>query len=229
MRDDATAKIRRCESALAEVYGRPVWGGPSNPVEMLVETLLSHNVNDVNRDRAYQRLRERFPDWDDVADAALEEVAEAVRPAGFPAIKGARIQTALRTIREQFGSISLDALLGWTDEQAKEYLRSFPGVGPKTAACVLCFAMGRPVMPVDTHVGRITRRLGLVPERATAEEAHDIMDSITPPELVFPFHVEMIRHGRALCRPTKPACDRCPITAECEFYVEKERGHIDAE
>lgn len=228
MRDDATAKIRRCESALAATYGRPVWDGPGNPVEMLVETLLSHNVNDVNRDRAYQRLRGRFPDWDDVADAAPEEVAEAVRPAGFPAIKGARIQAALRTIRAQFGSISLDALLDWTDGQAKEYLRSFPGVGPKTAACVLCFAMGRPVMPVDTHVGRITRRLGLVPERATAEEAHDIMDSITPPELVFPFHVEMIRHGRVLCRPAKPACDRCPITAECEFCAGKERGRIDA-
>jgi len=116
----------------------------------------------------------------------------------------------------------------WSDGQAKEYLRSFPGVGPKTAACVLCFAMGRPVMPVDTHVGRITRRLGLVPERATAEEAHDIMDRITPPELVFPFHVEMIRHGRALCRPTKPGCGRCPITNECKYFDEKEREMIDA-
>ena len=226
--DDATAKIRKCEAALAEAYGRPVWDGPGDPVDMLVETLLSHNVNDVNRDRAYRRLRERFANWDDVADADLSEVAEAVRPAGFPAIKGARIQTALRTIRDHFGSISLQTMQDWPNGQAKEYLRAFPGVGPKTAACVLCFAMGRPVMPVDTHVGRITRRLGLVPERATAEEAHDIMDSITPPELVYPFHVEMIRHGRALCRPTKPGCDRCPITNECVYYKRKEGGSIDA-
>lgn len=213
-------RIRHLESLLAEEYGRPEWEGPQEPLDELVMTLLSHNVNDVNRDRAYQRLRERYATWEDAAQAPLEELAEAIRPAGFPMIKGARILEALRQVRARFGKTSLKELENWPDDAIREYLRPLPGVGPKTIACVLMFAMGRPAMPVDTHVGRITRRLGLVPEKASSEEAHALMDRMTPPDLMYAFHVEMIRHGRARCRPTHPKCETCPLAQDCLYYRE---------
>jgi len=213
-----TEKVRRVEAKLAGEYGRPEWGGPGDPLDELMLTILSQNTSDVNRDKAWRQLKERFPTWEAVADAGEDELAEAIQPAGLSRQKAPRILSVLRDIEKRFGRLSLDEIEEWPSETVKEYLTAYPGVGPKTAACVLMFAMGRPVMPVDTHVYRIATRLGLVREGASFEEAHATLEEITPDELVYPFHIEMIRHGRALCRPTNPKCDPCPVRDECLYY-----------
>lgn len=218
MTDDPTAKVRRVEERLAGEYGRPVWGGPGDPLDELMLTILSQNTSDVNRDKGWRRLKERFPTWEAVADAGEDDLVDAIHPAGLSAQKAPRMLAILRDVEARFGRLSLDDLEGWPSETVKAFLTAYPGIGPKTAACVLMFAMGRPVMPVDTHVYRISTRLALVREGASFEEAHATLDRITPPELIYPFHVEMIRHGRARCRPTNPRCDGCPVQAECLYY-----------
>jgi endonuclease-3 len=213
-----TEKVRRVEALLADRYGRPVWGGPGDPLDELVLTILSQNTSDTNRDKAWRLLKDRYPTWEAVSDCDEAELAAAIAPAGLSNQKAPRILAILRDIERRFGRLSLDDLEEWTEPQVRDFLIAYPGVGPKTAACVLMFAMGRPVMPVDTHVHRIATRLGFIPKGASFEVAHQTMDSITPPELVYPLHIEMIRHGRALCRPTNPKCAECPVIAEC-LYV----------
>ena len=212
-----TEKVRRVESLLAERYGRPVWGGPGDPLDELVLTILSQNTSDTNRDKAWRLLKDRYPTWEAVADCDETELAAAIAPAGLSNQKAPRILAILRDIEHRFGRLSLDDLVDWPHDQVRDYLTAYPGVGPKTAACVLMFALGRPVMPVDTHVHRIATRLGFIAKGASFEVAHKTMDSITPPELVYPLHIEMIRHGRALCRPTNPKCAECPVIDECNF------------
>ena len=218
MADDLSEKVRRVEAKLAGEYGRPEWGGPGDPLDELMLTILSQNTSDVNRDKAWRRLKERFPTWEAVSDASEDELADAIQPAGLSRQKAPRILSVLRDVKQRFGRHSLDEIEEWPSESVKEYLMGYPGVGPKTAACVLMFAMGRPVMPVDTHVHRIDSRLGLIRAGAPFEEAHATLEDITPADLVYPLHIEMIRHGRALCRPTNPKCDRCPVREECLFY-----------
>jgi endonuclease-3 len=223
-------KVRRIEAALAERYGRPVWGGPGDPLDELMLTILSQNTSDVNRDKAWRALKDRFPTWEAVADADVTELAAAIAPAGLSNQKAPRILAILRDIERRFGRLTLDDLADWPNAQVRDFLTAYPGVGPKTAACVLMFALGRPVMPVDTHVHRIATRLGLIPKGASFETAHETMEAITPPELVYPLHIEMIRHGRALCRPTHPKCSECPVAAECRYAgrtdrQEKETAH----
>lgn len=213
-----TDKVRRVEGLLAERYGRPVWGGPGDPLDELVLTILSQNTSDTNRDKAWRILKNRYPTWEAVADCEENELALAIAPAGLSNQKAPRILAILRDIERRFGRLSLDDLVDWPHDQVRDFLTAYTGVGPKTAACVLMFAMGRPVMPVDTHVHRIATRLGFIPKGASFEVAHQTMDSITPPELVYPLHIEMIRHGRALCRPTNPKCAECPVISEC-LYV----------
>lgn len=218
MAEDMAARVRRIEGALAERYGRPRWGGPGEPLDELMLTILSQNTSDVNRDRGWRRLKERFPTWEAVADADEDALADAIAPAGLSRQKAPRMLAILRDVEQRFGALSLEALNDWTSDEVRDFLTAYPGIGPKTAACVLMFAMGRPVMPVDTHVHRIAGRLALIPERASFEEAHRTLERATPPELVYPFHIEMIRHGRALCRPTNPKCGACPVRGECRFY-----------
>lgn len=232
MVNNVSERVRWVEERLAREYGRPVWGGPGDPLEDLILTILSQNTSDTNRDAAWRRLKERFPGWGDVLAADEAEVEEAIRPAGLSRQKAPRILAVLEDVRRRFGRLSLDDLEGWPSDRVKEYLTAYPGVGPKTAACVLMFAMGRPVMPVDTHVYRVSTRLAFVREGASFEEAHETMERITPPELVYPLHIEMIRHGRSRCRPTNPKCDGCPVQAECLYFarvvVPAKQGRSDA-
>lgn len=216
-------KVRRIETALAERYGRPKWGGPGDPLDELMLTILSQNTSDGNRDKAWRLLKDRFPTWEAVADANAGELAAAIAPAGLSNQKAPRMLAILRDIERRFGRLSLADLADWPDTQIRDYLTAYPGVGPKTAACVLMFALGRPVMPVDTHVHRICSRLGLIPKGASFETAHETMERITPPEFVYPLHIEMIRHGRALCRPTNPKCADCPVLTECNYPKRKRR------
>ena len=211
-----TEKILRIHERLLAEYGDRPWH-PRDPVATLVSTILSQNTNDVNRDRAFARLRERFPTWEAVRDAPLPDLIEAIRPAGLAPTKAPRIQEALRRITEERGEISLDFLAEMSVEEARRWLLSLPGVGPKTAAIVLCFALGKPAFPVDTHIHRVARRLGLIPQRTSREKAHELLEAIVPPEIYYPFHLNLIAHGRAVCHARNPRCDACILRDECPY------------
>jgi endonuclease III len=207
-------RVRAIRDRLRSLYGRPRQQPHHRPLEELVRTILSQNTNDTNRDVAYRRLRERFPTWEAVRDAPPEEVEEAIRPGGLAPQKAPRIQEALRELDD-------DLDLSWLEhaprEEALSFLMSLPGVGRKTAACVLIFSFGRPEIPVDTHVYRVGGRLGLFPARASFERAHDEMRAITDPEDAYELHINLIRHGRAVCRP-RPRCRECALRRMCPYW-----------
>jgi len=212
-----TEDALEAHTILLDEYGDRPWH-PHDPVATLVNTILSQNTNDVNRDTAYERLRERLPTWEQVRDAPKEEVVEAIRPAGLGPTKAPRIQGALRRITEREGSINLDFLRDMSTEEARGWLTELPGVGPKTAAIVLCFALGKPAFPVDTHVHRVSARLGLIPDDTSREKAHDILEDIVPKEAYYPFHLNLIAHGRAICHSRSPECERCVLQEDCDYY-----------
>ncbi len=180
-------------------------------------TILSQSTSDTNRDRAYEILRSRFPNWEDVRKARRSQVEDAIRSAGLWKQKAQVLQETLDALHERNGGLEMDFLERMSDAEVIDYLTAFRGVGVKTAACVLCFSMGRPYMPVDTHVHRMARRLGLIADRATAEQAHSILnrDDSVPPEIRFTFHIQLIRHGRAVCRARRPACEECVLGDLC--------------
>ncbi|HID88388.1 MAG TPA: hypothetical protein EYH27_02680 [Anaerolineales bacterium] len=217
-----TLKVLRIHDLLLTEYGDHPWH-PRDPVATLVSAILSQNTNDVNRDRAFERLRARFPTWEAVRDAPLPDLIEAIRPAGLAPTKAPRIQEALRRITEERGEISMDFLSEMGVEEARRWLLSLPGVGPKTAAIVLCFALGKPAFPVDTHVHRVARRLGLIPERASREKAHELLEVVVPREIYYPFHLNLIAHGRAVCHARTPRCEDCVLREECAHYITSRR------
>jgi endonuclease-3 len=186
-------------------------------MDELMLTILSQNTSDTNRDRAYQSLRARLPDWDAVRRSRRSIVEEAIRSAGLWKQKARVLQETLEAIHEDLGALDLSHLRDMSDAEVLEYLTSFRGVGVKTAACVLCFALGRDYMPVDTHVHRVAKRLALIPPGVGAEQAHHLLnaDRSVPPELRFSFHIQLIRHGRAVCRAGRPACDHCVLEDLC--------------
>ncbi len=212
-------KLRALEihQTLLTAFGEPIWRNPLPAVDELVSTILSQNTNDVNRDRAFEALRAKFPAWEAVRDAKEEDVVNAIRPAGLANQKGPRIQQVLRAITEERGSLNLDFLAGLPIEEARAWLTKFNGVGPKTAAIVLCFSLGMPAFPVDTHVYRVTSRLGLRPEKMTVEQAHPYLESVFPPETYYAAHLNIIRLGREICHARKPNCPQCPVNKLCKF------------
>ena len=208
--------MRAIRDRLRELYGRPEQRPHGEPVAELVRTILSQNTNDTNRDVAYARLRERFPAWEEVRDAPLDEVEEAIRPGGLAPQKAPRIQAALAELDDR---LDLSWLKDAPREQALDFLTSLPGVGRKTAACVLIFSFGRPEIPVDTHVYRVGGRLGLLPPKASFERAHDEMRAITDPADAYEVHINLIEHGRAVCRP-RPRCEDCALRRMCPYWRE---------
>jgi len=216
------AKIRRIEETLDGFYGTRVWDAAhytDDVLGALVATILSQNTSDINSGRAYASLRAAFPDgWDSVRAAPVSQVAEAIRPGGLAQVKAPRIQAILQDVYERHGRTDLDHIRAWGDEEIRGFLRSFPGVGPKTAACVLMFNLGRPVLPVDTHVHRVAGRLGLIGPKTTAEGAHDQLQALLDSEQVYSFHVHLIEHGRRLCHARRPECPRCPLRRECDYF-----------
>ena len=215
-------KTREVHRRLLERYGEPLWRPHMDPVSELVSTILSQNTNDVNRDVAFDRLVARFPTWEQVRDAGVEEVIEAIRPAGLANQKGPRIQNALQIITQEQGALTLDFLAEYPVEEAKDWLSSIKGVGPKTAAIVLLFSLGRPAFPVDTHVHRVTKRLGLIGPRTTREKAHVDLEMLVPAEDYYAFHLNLIRHGRQVCTSRKPHCPDCILTDLCDYYQAQE-------
>lgn len=215
------AKIGYYIQALARAYGRkraPGAGSRPSALEELVRTVLSQNTNDRNRDRAWRSLRRRFPRWQDVLGAKRREVVAAIRVGGLARQKAGRIQALLRRVRESEGRYSLARVCRMPAEEAREYLLSFRGVGDKTAACVLLFACGRPAFPVDTHILRVSKRLGFIPEKADAHEAHEKLGRLVPKSKMYEFHLNLIAHGRAVCRARKPDCPVCCLKERCRFY-----------
>jgi endonuclease-3 len=196
--------------------------GPLDPpvvrdlIEELILTILSQNTSDVNRDRAFAAMRARYPGWEDLADADPSDLAEAIKPGGLSNIKAPRILAVLREIRaREDGELDLSWMRTAPNERIRDYLTSLPGVGPKTAACVLAFSLGRPALPVDTHVFRVARRLGFFDERVGAARAHEVMDELVPARIRVRMHVGMIRHGRTVCRAGRPSCEICPLQDLC--------------
>ena len=209
---------------LTEMYGDPDWRPHLPPVDELVCTILSQNTNDSNRDVAFERLKTRFASWEAVRDAATEEVVEAIRPAGLGGQKAPRIQNALRRLTQERGKIELNFLSDMPLDDARAWLLSLPGVGPKTAAIILLFAFGRPAFPVDTHVHRVTGRLGLIPAGMSAEKAHQELEKIVPTEHFYPLHLNLIRHGRQVCQARKPKCIECDLKPHCLHYKTLEKS-----
>jgi endonuclease-3 len=202
---------------LLEFYGYPEWRRSLPPLDELISTILSQNTNDTNRDRAFLALQARFPTWENVRDAETSELIEAIRPAGLANRKGPRIQNILREITEKVGTLSLEFLSGLSIEEAKQWLMQFNGVGPKTAAIVLQFSLNLPAFPVDTHILRVTKRLGLIPEKMSAQQAHQHLGEMFTKEMYYSAHLNIIRLGREICHARKPNCPVCPLQAYCYF------------
>ena len=214
--------IQRGQAAYAqllEAFGPPDWGTPAPPLDELVNTILSQNTNDRNRDVAFTRLRQRFPTWEAVRDAPLDELIDCVRPAGLGNQKGARIQQVLRQISAERGSLDLSFLAQLPDCEALAWLTRFKGVGPKTAAIVLVFSLGKPAFPVDTHVYRVSGRIGLRPAEISVEQAHAYLSGVFQPAQYGPGHLLLIRLGREICHARKPACPTCPLAAICQKNI----------
>jgi len=210
-------KALKVHKKLLEAFGEPIWRNPLPPVDELVSTILSQNTNDVNRDRAFDSLRDKFPTWEQVRDADTDEIIEAVRVAGLANQKGPRIKNVLSEITTERGSLDLSFLNDMPLEEARAWLTKFKGVGPKTAAIVLCFSLGRPAFPVDTHVYRVTGRIGLRPEKLSVEQAHPYLEDVFPPETYYAVHLNIIRLGREVCAARKPNCPKCPVRDLCDY------------
>jgi endonuclease-3 len=203
---------------LKEKYGEPTWRQHLPPVDELVCTILSQSTSDGNRDKGFYALKAQYPDWESVMAAPEADVIAAIRPAGLANQKGPRIQAALRTVYENQGEISLDFLDDLSLDEAKQWLVSIKGVGPKTAAIILLFAFNRPAFPVDTHVHRISKRVGLIGPKVTADKAHKILENAGRPETYYAMHLNLIRHGRETCTARNPKCGNCVLTNVCDFY-----------
>lgn len=212
----AIDRLKKIYQRLLEAYGPPQRPtGP--PLEVLIKTVLSQNTNDRNRDRAYQTLLSRFPNWDSVLSCPEEELASALKPAGLNRQRAKRIKTILAKVKADFGGWDLKGLCIMDTLTALAWLLSLPGVGPKTAYCVLAFGCHKEVFPIDTHILRISKRLGLLPPATDLPEAHELMGGMVPPEIAQDLHLLLIRYGREVCKARKPNCDRCLFPEECLY------------
>lgn len=200
---------------LRRAYGDPPPPRRLAPLDELILTVLSQNTNDTNRDRAYADLRERFPEWDEVADAPLPAIARAIRRGGLGPTKSVRIREILKTLRDRGIPLDERAFARMRSSALWDLLVGLRGVGPKTAACVLLFSLGRPYFPVDTHVHRVARRIGLVPDDADAVTAQELLQADVLPKDVYALHMLLIRHGREVCIARRPFCSRCPLATIC--------------
>ncbi|MDR1885898.1 MAG: endonuclease III [Synergistaceae bacterium] len=215
--------VLRALDILEALYGNdrtpPEEYSTGEPLDGLILTLLSQNTNDRNRDMAYNALRKKYPTWDEVAALDPAEIAALIRPAGLGETKSSRMSVILARIDADFGGFTLKAMHGWSPEDARRYLSALPGVGPKTVACVMVFDLGMPAFPVDTHVARVSRRLGLVPERTAPEKIQEFLESVVPPERCGGGHLNMIEHGRAVCHARRPECGTCAAAGICAYVA----------
>ena len=219
-------KLEKAMEVLNDTYGVPEPAGRDDPVHSIILTILSQNTNDRNRDVAAKRLFERFDSPEDILEADIKDIEEAVRPAGLGPTKARRIKSLLERIREEKGEITLDHVNKMGNEEAKKYLKSFDGIGPKTAAVTLLFVFDKPVMPVDTHVHRVSKRIGLIDRNTNRKKAHDILENMVPDDRIYEFHINLIRHGRKTCTARNPDCENCPLRDICDYYMRENDGEV---
>jgi len=216
--EGAEGHVARVIDRLTGAYGIRRWEPDHRPLDSLVQTILSQNTSDTNSRRAFQALLSSFPRWEDVAAADVNDIARVIRSGGMGQVKARHIKGALAEIQRRRGNLELDFLSELPLAEARDWLMGLPGVGMKTASCVFLFALGRPALPVDTHVFRVARRLGLVPERTSVEQAHSVLEHMVPAALVYQFHVLMIEHGRKTCIARRPRCTECVLGDICPSY-----------
>jgi endonuclease-3 len=197
------------------LYGPIEWKPRYNALDELIFTVLTQHTSDLNAERAFNELRRRIPGWMEVIEASPEEVASAIQRGGLANQKSVRIQKILREVLERHGELELEFLKEYPVEEARDWLTALSGVGPKTAAVVMAFSLNMPAMPVDTHIHRVSGRLGLIREGTSADDAHIVMEKLVEPEDRFPLHVLLITHGRQLCKARRPLCAQCPLKVEC--------------
>ncbi|MFH0913685.1 MAG: endonuclease III [Chloroflexota bacterium] len=218
------APVEQILDLLGTEYGRPRRRRRGDPVSVLVKTILSQNTSDTNSDRAFERLKVTFPRWEDLLTSDSAGIVTAIREGGLGQIKARRLKQALGELRRLRGRLELDFLKDLPPAEAREWLKQLPGVGNKTANVVLLFALGKPALPVDTHVFRVSRRLGLISPQASLDEAHQVLERLVPPSEVYAFHLLMIEHGRKTCTARNPKCLICVLRKLCPSY-EKFVGH----
>ena len=209
------ATARDVMEILGPEYGPVEWIPRYNPAEELVYTILSQHTSDLNSERAFNNLMKTFGTLEAIGEAPPEEIESAIRMGGLSKTKAPRIKAILNLVLEEVGSFDLSFLAEMPLEEAKAWLKKLPGIGPKTAAIILCFSLGMPAMPVDTHIYRVSQRLGLIRKKINAEKAHDILEPMVAPEDVFAFHIYLIRHGREVCKAQRPKCGQCIISDHC--------------
>jgi len=226
MRNQATtsdsevrSKAETIYRLLVEEYGQPTWRLHRDPVSELVLTFLSQNTSDVNSHRAFGQLKARYPTWEAVVAAPTDELADTIRSGGLADIKAPRIQGALQRIQEERGEFDLHFLTDLPLEEARQWLTSLKGIGPKSAAIVLLFCFGRPLFPVDTHVFRISRRLGFVSPKTSREQTQTVWEALVSADLYYPLHLNLITHGRRVCKAGNPLCAICVLQAHCDWYI----------
>ena len=200
---------------LSTEYGSIAWRSRTDPLSELIMTILSQNTSDHNSRRAFGSLLTRFGSWEAVAEGTVEDIAEAIKLGGLARVKAPRIKKILEQIKAQRGLLDLRFLMKMPVAEAKKWLQSLPGVGPKTAACVLLFSLGKPVLPVDTHIHRVAKRLGLIDSKVLAEKAHEILGNMVPAKDVYRFHILIIAHGRMVCKAQRPRCQQCVLLKGC--------------
>jgi endonuclease-3 len=217
--DDARAFAAEVHARLLTAYGAPTWRASYPPMDELVLTFLSQSTSDINSGRAFAALKARYPTWQAVLDAPVAELAETIRSGGLAQQKAPRIQAALRRIQAERGELALDFLAKLPVDEAARWLTSFDGIGHKTASIVLLFCFNKATFPVDTHVGRVTRRLGLAGPKDSEQKIKGIWEALAPAAWFYPLHLNLIRHGREVCHAQRPTCDRCTLRDICRFEV----------
>lgn len=208
-------KVASVSELLKDVFGSINWEPRHKAAEELVYTILSQHTSDINSERAFHSLMDRFKTLDGVTDASVKSIEETIRHGGLARSKAPRIKAILNQVRNEVGSFDLSFLAEMPLQEAKAWLTRLNGVGPKTAAIILCFSFGLPAMPVDTHIHRVAKRLRLIGPKVNAEAAHELLEDIVEPEEVFPFHMYLIQHGRKTCKARFPRCDECQISHLC--------------
>jgi len=200
-------------------YGKVHWRPRHKPLDELILTILSQHTSDINSERAFKNLQERFKDMDSILNAEVYDIEKAIKSAGLYRIKALRIKNTLQHIYNQSGSLSIDFLGEMSMAEAKRWLMKIDGIGPKTAAIVLCFSFGMPAIPVDTHVHRLSKRLGLIGKKITADAAHDLLEGLVDEIIIYPFHVYLINHGRNICKAVRPLCNVCVLNHKCPSRI----------
>jgi endonuclease-3 len=217
MQKPSLAKVKKVSAGLQKKFGRKRWRIHNDPLSELIATILSQNTTDHNSHRSYASLKSRFRNWDQVRRAKVDKIADAIRSGGLADIKAQRIKDVLNRIYREKRRLDLSFLKRWKTERIKLYLKGFKGVGDKTIACVLLFSLKRPVMPVDTHVLRVSKRLGLVPQKSDASRAEAVLENLVPKNLFYQFHLNLIQHGREVCKARNPQCDVCVLLEDCDY------------